>query len=48
MAGIAVGADFFYFNIYERVGKRSRLIPVECIILTVSNTYIDAGGYAHE
>ena len=21
---------------------------VECIILTVSNTYIDAGGYAHE
>lgn len=22
--------------------------PVECIILTVSNTYIDAGGYAHE
>jgi len=25
-----------------------RLCPVECIILTVSNTYIDAGGYAHE
>ncbi len=21
---------------------------LECIILTVSNTYIDAGGYAHE
>ena len=23
-------------------------VLVECIILTVSNTYIDAGGYAHE
>lgn len=22
--------------------------PMRCIILTVSNTYIDAGGYAHE
>lgn len=24
------------------------ICSVECIILTVSNTYIDAGGYAHE
>ena len=25
-----------------------RFSPVECIILTVNNTFIDAGGYAHE
>ncbi len=25
-----------------------REIVMRCIILTVSNTYIDAGGYAHE
>jgi len=24
------------------------ITKVRCIILTVSNTYIDAGGYAHE
>ena len=29
-----------------RHGVRFR--KVRCIILTVSNTYIDAGGYAHE
>lgn len=23
-------------------------VTVECIILTVNNTFIDAGGYAHE
>ena len=24
------------------------LVALECIILTVNNTFIDAGGYAHE
>ena len=33
--------------IYQKY-VRSVVRALECIILTVSNTYIDAGGYAHE
>ena len=38
----------------EEGGKFARenacdfIVALRCIILTVSNTYIDAGGYAHE
>jgi len=33
-------------EVQARHGIRFR--PVECIILTVNNDFMDAGGYAHE
>jgi hypothetical protein len=51
--GIAVG-DFWVLRPNDTdsseipQGRGVRLCPMRCIILTVSNTYIDAGGYAHE
>ena len=48
-----LGQIFHSIDRAEQVGRIHDLDGalfrfLECIILTVSNTYIDAGGYAHE
>ena len=51
-----VGAVLIRLMVYcqrqerEEIPKRYRIrfSPLECIILTVNNDFMDAGGYAHE